>query len=178
MLCVGVGLPECVHQVVIVCGATLRRLLCSAVAPVAITNELTRWNVLIPVNLQVAQVVKKFPHVLWYPKVHYRIHRSLAFISVLRQISVQSVPPHPSSLIFYLFIHYLQFGRHPVAAVVTRYISTDYEDFTLKFTSGGLHEKHVVATWNVGNHPGICSRTQGNQEKPETKWPVTGTSGY
>jgi len=23
------------------------------------------------------------------------------------------------------------------------------------FKSGGLHEKHVVATWNVGNHPSI-----------------------
>ena len=24
--------------------------------------------------------------------------------------------------------------------------------FTTRFKSGGLHEKHVVATWNVGNH--------------------------
>ena len=24
--------------------------------------------------------------------------------------------------------------------------------FTTKFKSGGLHEKHVVATWNLGNH--------------------------
>jgi len=23
---------------------------------------------------------------------------------------------------------------------------------TNKFKSGGLHEKHVVATWNLGNH--------------------------
>ena len=46
-----------------------------------------------------------------------------------------------------LFIHYLQFGRHPVAGVVTCYISTDYEDFTLKFRYGGLHERLVVATW-------------------------------
>ena len=30
----------------------------------------------------------------------------------------------------------------------------------------------------VGNHPTICPRTQGNQEKPETRWPVTGPSGY
>ena len=28
--------------------------------------------------------------------------------------------------------------------------------FTTKFKSGGLHEKHVVATWNVGNHLSIC----------------------
>ena len=25
-----------------------------------------------------------------------------------------------------------------------------------RFKSGGLHEKHVVATWNVGNHLSIC----------------------
>ena len=27
---------------------------------------------------------------------------------------------------------------------------------TTEFKSGGLHEKHVVATWNVGNHLSIC----------------------
>ena len=27
---------------------------------------------------------------------------------------------------------------------------------TTSFKSGGLHEKHVVATWNVGNHLSIC----------------------
>ena len=27
---------------------------------------------------------------------------------------------------------------------------------TTKFKSGGLNEKHVVATWNVGIHLGIC----------------------
>jgi len=26
---------------------------------------------------------------------------------------------------------------------------------TTRFNSGGLHEKHVVATWNVGNHLSI-----------------------
>jgi len=25
-----------------------------------------------------------------------------------------------------------------------------------EFKSGGLHEKHVVATWNLGNHLSIC----------------------
>ena len=34
---------------------------------------------------------------------------------------------------FLLFIHYLKLGRHPVAGVITCYISTEYEDFTLKF---------------------------------------------
>jgi len=27
---------------------------------------------------------------------------------------------------------------------------------TTRFKSGGLNEKHVVATWNVGNHLSIC----------------------
>ena len=27
---------------------------------------------------------------------------------------------------------------------------------TTKFRSGGLHEKHVVATWNVGNRLSVC----------------------
>jgi hypothetical protein len=44
--------------------------------------------------------------------------------------------------------------------VVTRwqwlsYTYTIYKIAT-KFTSGGLHEKHVVSTWNVGNHLSIC----------------------
>ena len=37
---------------------------------------------------------------------------------------------------------------------------------TTEFKSGGLNEKHVVATWNLGNHLSICLQTQGNQEKP------------
>jgi hypothetical protein len=36
------------------------------------------------------------------------------------------------------------------------YMYTKYELVTTKFKSGGLHEKHVVATWNVGNHLSIC----------------------
>ena len=27
---------------------------------------------------------------------------------------------------------------------------------TTKYKSGGLREKHVVATWNLGNHLSIC----------------------
>jgi len=27
---------------------------------------------------------------------------------------------------------------------------------TTRFESGGLHEKHIVATWNFGNHLSIC----------------------
>jgi hypothetical protein len=65
-------------------------------------------------------------------------------------------------------IIYLQLGFHPVA------VNTIYNIAT-KFTSGGLHEKHVVATWN---HLSICLKTQGNQEKPVPRWPIAGPSGY
>jgi len=47
-----------------------------------------------------------------------------------------------------------------------------------KFKSGGLHEKHVVATWNLGNHLSICLWAQGNQEKPVSRWPVARPSEY
>ena len=50
--------------------------------------------------------------------------------------------------------------------------------FTTRFKSGGLHEKHVVATWNVGNRLSICLQTQGNREKPVSRWPVAGPSEY
>jgi len=33
---------------------------------------------------------------------------------------------------------------------------------TTKFKSGGLHEKHVVATWHLGNHLSICAITWKN----------------
>jgi hypothetical protein len=57
------------------------------------------------------------------------------------------------------------------------YVYTVYKIAT-KFTSGGPHEKHAVATWNLGNHLSICVKTQGNQEKPVPRWPVAGPSGY
>jgi hypothetical protein len=45
---------------------------------------------------------------------------------------------------------------------------------TTEFKSGGLREKHVEATWKGGNHLSIRSWTQGNQEKPVSRWPVAG----
>jgi hypothetical protein len=43
-----------------------------------------------------------------------------------------------------------------------------------KFTSGGLHEKHIAATWGLGNHLSIYFYTQENQENPVPRWPVAG----
>ena len=49
---------------------------------------------------------------------------------------------------------------------------------TTEFKSGGLREKYVVATWNLGNCLSMCLWTQGNQEKPVPRWPVAGPSEY
>jgi len=49
---------------------------------------------------------------------------------------------------------------------------------TTELKSGGLHEKHVVATWSPVNYLSICFYTQGNQEKPVSRWPVAGPSEY
>ena len=49
----------------------------------------------------------------------------------------------------------LQFGCHPVAVVIL-YIYTKYEIAYYQIKSGGLHEKQVVTTWDVGNHLSIC----------------------
>ena len=49
---------------------------------------------------------------------------------------------------------------------------------TNKLKSGRLHEKHIVTTWNFGSHLIICLQTQGNQEKPVSRWPIAGPSEY
>jgi len=49
---------------------------------------------------------------------------------------------------------------------------------TTKFKLGGLHEKHVVAIWNLGNHLSTCFSAHRNQEKPVSRWPVAGPSEY
>ena len=36
------------------------------------------------------------------------------------------------------------------------YMYTNMKLVTNKFKSGGLHEKHEVATWNIGNHLSVC----------------------
>ena len=43
-------------------------------------------------------------------------------------------------------------GCRPVAVVITHVHK--YER-SKKFKSGGPHEKHAVATWNLGNHLSI-----------------------
>jgi len=43
-----------------------------------------------------------------------------------------------------------------VALGLPQPVTQSMKSVTTEFKSGGLHEKHVVATWNVGNHLSIC----------------------
>jgi len=42
-----------------------------------------------------------------------------------------------------------------VAVVILHVHKYKKKKVTKKFKSGGLHEKHVVATWKLGNHLSI-----------------------
>ena len=48
----------------------------------------------------------------------------------------------------------MQFGYHPVAVVIL-HVHKYGKKVTRKFKSGGLHERHVVATWELENHLSI-----------------------
>ena len=54
-----------------------------------------------------------------------------------------------------IFIYLLQLCCYPVAVVIL-YKKQNMKSVTTEFKSGGLHEKHVVATWNLGNRLSIC----------------------
>jgi hypothetical protein len=49
----------------------------------------------------------------------------------------------------------LQLGYHPVAVVILHVQKKKKKKVTRKFKSGGLHERHVVATWKLGDHLSI-----------------------
>ena len=63
-------------------------------------------------------------------------------------------------------------------AVVILNVHKYEKKVTRNFKSGGLHDKHVVATWKLGNHLCIRLYTQRNQENPVSRLPVAGPSGY
>jgi len=42
-----------------------------------------------------------------------------------------------------------------LAVVILHVHKYEEKKVTRKFKSGGLHEKHVVATWKLGNHLSI-----------------------
>jgi len=73
----------------------------------------------------------------------------LAFVEVHKQL--------------YLLLLFTTIGWQWLFYMYTKYESGYYftciqniKIVTTKFKSGGPHEKHVVATWNLGNHLSIC----------------------
>ena len=54
-------------------------------------------------------------------------------------------------------------GCHPVAVVIL-HVHKYEKKVTRKFKSGGLHEKHVVATWKLGNHLAFAYRHRENKK--------------
>ena len=44
----------------------------------------------------------------------------------------------------------------PYMSANMKMVRTNMKMVNTKFNTGGLHEKHVVATWNLGNHLSIC----------------------
>jgi hypothetical protein len=46
-----------------------------------------------------------------------------------------------------------------------------------EFKSGGLYEKHEVASWNFGNHLGICWKTEEKPRNPVSRWALRRTFG-
>ena len=49
----------------------------------------------------------------------------------------------------------LQLGCLPVEVVILHVIQ-NMKLVSTKFKTVGLHKKHVVVTWNLGNHLSIC----------------------
>ena len=49
-------------------------------------------------------------------------------------------------------------------AMINLHVDKYEKKITRKFKSGGLHERHVIATWKVGNYLSIRLWTQENQE--------------
>ena len=77
-------------------------------------------------------------------------HVPSVFIPPLKSETEFNPPPKTKKLVFIIICINDNW-------VVTHFTCIENMKLVInKFKSGGLHEKHVVATWNLGNHLSIC----------------------
>ena len=90
----------------------------------------------------------KFDEELWLRRFLRRLNDHQLFIKTLLTELI-------SNLIIIKIIIFAAIGLLPSGSGYFTCIQ-NMKLVTNKFKSGGLHEKHVVATWNLGNHLSIC----------------------
>ena len=107
------------------CGHLLHRILC--ILTHSLTHSLTPCSTVLLEKVTGPQLKKKFPRILWNPKVHYRIHQCPPPVPILSQINSVHTPTSHSLKIhlnFRLPSHHL---HTPLAApnnTYTTYLSS------------------------------------------------------
>jgi hypothetical protein len=67
---------------------------------------LTNYTELGPSETATCSVTQEFLNILWYPKVHCRVHKSPPLVPILGQInSVHSTPSYYSKIRFNIILH-------------------------------------------------------------------------
>ena len=90
----------------------------------------------------------KFDEELWLRRFLRRLNDHQLFIKTLLTELI-------SNLIIIIIIIFAAIGLSPGGSGYFTCIQ-NMKLVTTKFKLGGLHEKHVAETWNLGNHLSIC----------------------